>query len=124
MFQENRWRALRLGGSGMPDVIATDMDYNKSFIVECKSGYSDRLYVPLRQIYRQYKWIEEAILPVPRSLLAFKFAQGQRPITWFWLMADGCQFQSGLTCRRDGAVMETGTDQILGYCLNSLELML
>ena len=106
------WSARRLGGSGMPDVIASGPGYRHSLIIECKSGYSDKLYVPLDQIKRQFEWVNEAILPNPESMLAFKFAEGKKPVVWFWIY--DCPHAEGITCRKDGVISLTGKKTIVG----------
>lgn len=123
MLHELNWRALRLGGSGMPDVISTNNDYSRSLVIEAKSGYSDNLYIPAKQIQRQSRWIEESILPNMASLLAFKFASGHKPKMYYFI-APPVPKGAGLTCRNDGTVRITGTKTVVGRCVNELQTLI
>ena len=73
-FRNLDWISMRLGGSGMPDVLARNSDFSRSYVVEAKSGYAELLYIPLNQVRRQIKWVNAGMLKSARSLLAFKFA--------------------------------------------------
>ena len=115
--------ALRLGGSGLPDVIATAMDYSRSYVIECKSGYKSSLYVDIKQVLRQKTWITEALLPNPVSVFSFKFASGHAPVYLFWLMPYNME-PCGITCRNDGVVTKTGSKTVLGHCHASLETLI
>ena len=104
----------------MPDVIATDAYYERSLVIECKSGYAPRLYVDIKQVHRQKRWVSEAILPNPVSVFAFKFAEGHSPIHWYWVMPDDLA-ATAITCKKDGTIIETGTKKTLGQCSDSLQ---
>ena len=122
-FEKLGWISQRLGGSGLPDVLARNDDFTRSYIIEAKSGYSKYLYIPKDQVIRQIKWVEYGLLKSPRSLLAFKFAAGHTPTYFFWLMPLDMT-PCGITCRNDGLVTKTGARTILGYCKPNLETLI
>lgn len=75
--RSEQWHARRLGGSstGLPDIIATNNDKSVIYAIECKSGESNILYVPVDQILR-CKEITDKLLKIYKErwiVFAFKF---------------------------------------------------
>ena len=107
----------------MPDVLARNYDYTRSYVVEAKSTYTTHTCVGKNQIIRQISWVENSIMQYTRSLLAFKFASGHSPTYFFWLMPDGME-PCDITCRNDGRVTKNGVKTCLGHCQSSLEKLI
>ena len=122
-FERIGWNARRLGGPGLPDVLAGNMKQTRMYIVEAKSGYKNVLYVPKDQIKRQIEWVENGLLPNSLSLLAFKFAKGHTPTYRYWLMPRHL-FPCGISCRNTGRVSRTEDGEFLGMADLSLEILI
>lgn len=75
------WSAYRLGSPSvsLPDVLALNPERGAAFVIEAKSGTTDRLAVPADQIERCVEWAG-ALAPFSerRIVLAFKFLSKRR----------------------------------------------
>lgn len=75
------WSAFRLGSPSaeLPDVLALNPSQSAAYVMEAKSGTTNRLVVPVEQVERCVRW-ERALGPYrSRSVvLAFKFLSKRR----------------------------------------------
>lgn len=75
------WSAFRLGSSSteLPDVLALNPSQSAAYVMEAKSGTTNRLVVPAEQVERCLRW-ERALGPYRsrRVVLAFKFLSKRR----------------------------------------------
>ena len=125
---ENRWHAVRLGGTTttMPDIIATCG--KNAYAIECKSGYSQMLYVPAEQIARCHRLLHGLLGYYERRhiILAFYFAnitcgppskrgRQNRRATYFFEVPDGaaydvrCSDAGEITARAAGGNYSNGS---------------
>lgn len=77
-----QWHAKRLGGSstGLPDIVVTNNEKSICYAIECKSGDTNKLYVPRDQIERCID-ITNKFLSVYRIryiVLSFKFKANKK----------------------------------------------
>lgn len=75
------WSGFRLGSSSiyLPDILALNPYTKSAFVIEAKSGTTDRLTVPPHQIQRCIEWYN-VIAPFKKRhiVLAFKFISKKR----------------------------------------------
>lgn len=110
------WGAYRLGSSStsLPDVLALNPAEKTAFIIEAKSGTTNRLAVPMDQIARCVEW-HRLLRPFDkrRIVLAFKFLSkrhmgrdryGMRRLREFYKEWDARKRPIECVCLYDGTI--------------------